>query len=65
MAAALRPNPGHCPPEAEGKRVRVVLNNGYDTASDRPTGWPADGRDGCSWRRSSRDPWAIREWEPI
>jgi hypothetical protein len=25
----MTPNPGHCPPEAAGKRVRVKLRSGY------------------------------------
>lgn len=38
-------NPGRCPSEAEGKRVRVRLRNG--TVPD--ASWAADGRHGCRW----------------
>ncbi len=47
------PNPGHCPAEAEGKRVRVRLAHGGIGHTDpnpmSPPGWPADGRFGCRW----------------
>jgi len=43
---AMKPNPGHLPDEAEGKKVMVEL------ASGRIRGpWPADGRYGCRWAR--------------
>lgn len=60
----MKPNPGHLPEEAVGKRVRVVLEK--DRASMRepeyadklnPTckpGWAADGRDGCRWSIKKR-----------
>lgn len=38
-------NPGHLPPEAAGRRVRVTLRNGQRPADP----WPADGRLGCRW----------------
>ncbi|WJY18681.1 hypothetical protein QQS45_00050 [Alteriqipengyuania flavescens] len=60
---ALRPNPGHCPRAAQGKRVRVVLTNGFDTARTAPQGWPADGRWGVNWQLPANDPWAIAQWE--
>ncbi len=41
----MTPNPGFCPPEATGKRVRVRLANGDRPRSD----WAADGRGGCRW----------------
>ncbi len=41
----MKPNPGYCPPEATGKRVRVILANGQPGKQD----WPADGRHGCRW----------------
>lgn len=51
-------NPGHCPEEAKGKRVRVVLAHGREPAYDEnpmsPPGWAADGKGGCDWRRRSR-----------
>tara|TARA_R110000868_G_scaffold111222_5_gene300440 strand:- start:350 stop:520 length:171 start_codon:yes stop_codon:yes gene_type:complete len=40
----MKVNPGYCPSEAIGKRVRVWLANGWNAAS-----WPADGRAGCRW----------------
>lgn len=49
----MKPNPGYCPAEAEGKRVRVWLVHGgegsYDDNPMSPPGWAADGRTGCSW----------------
>lgn len=60
----LQPNLGECPPHAKGKRVRVVLENGYDTAPREPGGWPADGREGCDWRLRNH-PFAIKEFEVI
>jgi len=35
-------NPGKQPPETRGKRVRVQLRNGYDSAAYTPPHWPAD-----------------------
>ena len=43
----MSPNPGHLPPEAIGKRVRVILVS--DRPGDAPHEWPADGRHGCIW----------------
>ena len=46
----MRPNPGHLPDDAAGKRVRVTLRNG-----SRPTGdWAADGRGACRWSLPGR-----------
>jgi hypothetical protein len=49
-----KPNPGHCPEEAVGKRVRVKLANGRIGKTDdnpmTPDGWAADGKGGCNWR---------------
>lgn len=46
-------NPGHCPPRARGKRVRVILEHGreasYDVNPMSPPGWAADGKGGCHW----------------
>jgi len=53
----VRKNPGHLPPEAAGKRVNVVLNNGRRCAN-----WAADGRDKCNWHQSGH-PYDIAEWE--
>ena len=58
----LRRNEGQCPAEAAGKRVRVVLANGYDSAKREPGGWAADGRAGCNWSLRL-GAWAIEEWE--
>lgn len=41
----FRPNPGHLPADAVGKRVAVALSSGILSQS----GWPADGPAGCSW----------------
>lgn len=43
----MKPNLGHLPPEAEGKRVRVILANGQRSGfepvnADSPAGWRAD-----------------------
>ena len=40
----MKPNPGHLPADAIGKRVRGVLRNG-----ERFSDWAADGRGGCRW----------------
>ena len=49
----MTPNPGHCPTEAMGKRVRVWLAHGreasYDDNPMSPPGWAADGKGGCNW----------------
>lgn len=48
----MKPNPGYCPAEAKGKRVRVKLVNGKvngDIAPHLPPGWAADGKYGCRW----------------
>lgn len=42
----MKPNPGYCPAEAAGKRVRVRLANGQ---LGPDTGWAADGRYACRW----------------
>lgn len=64
----MTPNPGHLPPEAIGKRVRVKLANGRIGTSDpnpmSPPGWAADGKGGCNW--ALRDhPFAIVEYEVV
>ena len=43
-------NPGHCPPEALGKRVNVRLRNGRVCE-----GWMADGKGGCPWSMPGND----------
>lgn len=63
---ALQPNAGKCPSEAHGRRVRVVLFNGHDTARKEPGGWAADGKSGCNWRIGKPPhPFEIKEWELI
>jgi hypothetical protein len=49
LAPGFKRNPGRCPEECKGKRVRVQLVNGTIPAET----WAADGRDGCKWERSS------------
>lgn len=41
----MKPNPGYCPAEAAGRRVNVLLANGNKRE------WPADGKNGCVWRK--------------
>lgn len=53
-----RPNPGHLPEEAIGKRVRVRLVNGEQHD------WPADGKGGCSWAITGH-PFDIAEFEVL
>jgi len=49
-----------CPPEAVGKRVRVILRDPHglglhepsyadENTQAVPSGWAADGRGGCRW----------------
>jgi hypothetical protein len=50
----MRPNPGHCPDEARGRRVIVQLANGTICGTEpvttvSPLGWAADGKGGCRW----------------
>lgn len=52
-----RRNPGHCPPEAEGKRVLVRLANGSYPGES----WPADGKGGCRWSLTGA-PHDIEAW---
>lgn len=63
-APSLRANSGACPREAAGRRVRVILRGGYDTAKAEPGGWPADGRAGCDWALD-RGNASIAQWELI
>ncbi|MDQ2762103.1 MAG: hypothetical protein M3Y22_00965 [Pseudomonadota bacterium] len=55
----MKPNPGHCPPAAIGKRVRVRLANGNVAGP-----WPADGKGGVRWSRSGH-PFDISEFEVV
>lgn len=65
----MKPNPGHCPDDAIGKRVIVKLANGLiqgkePVSSTAPRGWAADGRWGCRWTRTGH-PYDIAEYEVI
>ncbi len=65
----MKPNPGHCPEEAIGKRVIVKLAKGHvegtePVTSTSPRGWAADGRHGCRWTRLGH-PHDIAEYEVI
>lgn len=64
----MTPNPGHLPPAAIGKRVRVRLAHGGLGACDEnptsPPGWAADGRGGCRWEITG-DRFDIAEFEVI
>lgn len=64
----MKPNPGHLPPEAIGKRVRVLLANGEPGRTDNnpmsPAGWAAEGRGGCRWSIEG-NPFDIAEYEVI
>lgn len=57
-------NPGHCPEQAKGKRVRAILANGDECRDEggtiSPHGWAADGQNGCRWARTG-SPFDI-EW---
>ena len=55
---AFVPNPGRCPPEARGKRVRVRLRSGVTFDA------PADGRGEPNWTLALGK-WAIESWEII
>lgn len=56
--SAPRPNPGHLPEDAIGKRVRVRLVNG------ETHDWPADGKGGCSWKITGH-PFDIASYEVL
>jgi hypothetical protein len=70
----LAPNTGKCPPDCEivdehgevtgHRRVRVVLENGTDSARSSPHGWASGGRGACDWRLRNH-PFAIAQWELI
>ena len=62
-----KPNPGHCPREAKGKRVVVRLNNGNVCGEESvtpvtPPGWAADGKLGCDWTIDRQYSFAIAEY---
>lgn len=60
----VRKNPGYCPAEAQGKRVHVVLRNGYDTRGKEPAGWAATDKGACRWTLTGH-PFDIEEFEVI
>lgn len=64
----MRPNPGHLPPDAIGKRVRVRLAHGgigrCDDNPMSPPGWAADGQGGCRWTLAGH-PYDIAEYEVV
>lgn len=64
----MKANPGYCPAEAEGKRVRVRLAHGgigkCDESPMSPSGWAADGQGGCNWRITG-GPFDIAEYEVV
>lgn len=64
----MKPNPGHLPEEAIGKRVRVLLANGEPGRTDNnpmsPPDWAADGRGGCRWSIEGH-PHDIAEFEVL
>lgn len=71
-----KPNPGHCPEEAAGKRVFVVLYRDRETMEQpkyddqwnpmSKPGWAADGKDGCRWGLSRpRHPFNIAFWRVV
>lgn len=69
-----QPNPGRCPEEAVGKRVRVVLRKDAATMEEpkyddrwnpmSPPGWAADGKNGCKWSKTGH-PFDIAFFEVI
>lgn len=55
----MTPNPGRCPPEAMGRKVRVHLANGQVRGP-----WPASGAQGVCWDRRGH-PFDIAEYEVV
>lgn len=64
----MTPNPGHCPDDAIGKRVRVRLAHGgigaVDNSPITAPGWAAEGRGGCRWSLTG-DRFDIAEYEVV
>lgn len=58
----MKQNPGHLPPDAAGRRVRVRLSG--DQPGVAAHEWPADGAYGCSWLKRGL-PVDIAEYEVI
>jgi len=56
----MKRNPGHCPREAQGKRIRVILANGRHAKGD----WAADGKTGCRWTKTG-SAFDIAEYEVV
>jgi hypothetical protein len=59
VTPGFRPNPGYRPAEAEGRRVRVILNNGQQHD------WPADGSHGCTWKKRGSYGYDIAEYQVL
>lgn len=57
----MKPNPGRCPPEAAGRRVRVVLRNGTGFAAPA-SGSPGRGCPPLDWTLDLGG-FAVAEWE--
>lgn len=60
----MSPNPGRCPAEATGKRVRVILRNGtrhgdFPVNTDSKLGWAAET---TNWRLTG-SAFDVLEWE--
>lgn len=60
----MKPNPGRCPPEAAGKRVRVRLRDGtlqghQPVSADSKLGWAAET---TNWRLTG-SAFDVLEWE--
>lgn len=65
----MQPNPGHCPREIQGKRIRGVLRNGMrfgfePVSAASPAGWPASGQGACRWTLTDH-PFDIAEYEVV
>jgi hypothetical protein len=57
----MKPNNGHQPATSHGKRVHVILRNGYDTRVKEPAGWAADG---MRWWHVP-GPFDVMQWEIV
>ncbi len=63
----MKANTGRCPREAQGKRVVVQLRNGRVCGREPlgpalPSGWAADGKNGCRWTLTD-SPFDVASWE--
>lgn len=67
LEPGMKPNPGYCPEDAIGKRVRVQLRTGEvakDVEGPYPLGWAADGKTGCKWAKTG-SPFDILGYEVL